>query len=84
MLFVKEKFRGNGFGKLISTTLSQSFFREGYSSIGWVIESNESSVRMHTSCGYKIKDKFDFIIHHMETQEEYFKRFGYSQHSSDE
>ncbi|GFN86212.1 glycine n-acyltransferase [Plakobranchus ocellatus] len=81
MLFVKEKFRGKGFGKLISSTLSQSFFREGDSSVGWVIESNESSVRMHTGCGYKIiKDKFDYFIHHMETQKAYYKRFGYGQH----
>ena len=77
MLFVLEEFRGRGFGKVITTQLSQNFFRDGHSVAAWVIKSNGPSMRMHTDSGCKEKEGFDFLIHHIEEQAKYFKRFGY-------
>ncbi|KAK3733585.1 hypothetical protein RRG08_056944 [Elysia crispata] len=78
MLFVMEEFRGRGFGKVITTQLAQNYFREGHSVAAWVIKSNAPSMRMHFDSGFKEKTPFDFIVHHVGSQADYFKKHGYA------
>lgn len=77
MLFVMEEFRGRGFGKVITTNLAQNFFQDGHTVAAWVIKSNKPSMSMHLDSGFREGAGFDFLVHHIGPQADYFKKHGY-------
>ena len=77
MLHVREECRGRGLGKVITSQLAQKYFCDGLPVIACVIKVNESSRRMHTSCGFREVGSVDWIVYHKGDLEELERKLAF-------
>ena len=78
MLYVREAYRRRGLGKIITSQLAQKYFSDELPVTVFVSKDNESSRRMHTSCGFKEIGTVDWITYYTGDEEEFNKNMGYT------
>lgn len=58
-LFIRECYRGKGFGKWMFSTIASKAARMGFSSIDWIASQwNKSAIQFYTQMGARISDDF--------------------------
>ncbi|RUS72251.1 hypothetical protein EGW08_019992 [Elysia chlorotica] len=77
MLHVQEAFRGRGLGKVITSQLAHKYFCDGLPVIALAGKDNESSLRMHTSCGFKEVGFADWLFYNVGDEREFDEKVGY-------
>ncbi|GFN83552.1 glycine n-acyltransferase [Plakobranchus ocellatus] len=77
MLHVREEFRGRGLGKVITSQLAQKYFCDDLPVVAMTIKSNEASLRMHTSIGFRVMGEVDWIFFYTGSLQEFMDKIGY-------
>ncbi|GFR63547.1 hypothetical protein ElyMa_003607900 [Elysia marginata] len=78
MLHVRQDARGRGLGTVITSHLAHQYFSAGLPVMVVVGAGNESSLRMHTSCGFKEICRADWIFYNIGDTREFLHEIGYT------
>ncbi|KAK3793799.1 hypothetical protein RRG08_061933 [Elysia crispata] len=69
-LHVDEEYRRRGLGKVVTSIMTNHYFRQGHAASCLILASNQLSLGMHTRMGFKVDGEADVYTHYIGNPED--------------